>query len=380
MRFEEYGGQRAAQQQFLQLVQGGRMPHALLVRGPEGAAPLGFVQAALQRLACEHPTETDSCGHCNGCRQAAALQHPDQIWLFPYFSQIKDGRPATTEDFLAAFQEAAAGTLDFGPADWAAALDAENKQLAIPVHEIRNLRRSLSLARGGRGYRCVVLWQAELLRPEAANALLKVLEEPPERTLFFLLVEGEGALLPTIVSRCQQLRLARWSVQELATLLPRLLEVPESHARELAQIADGSLYRAVAIARQSDAALHETFVQWMRRCHSGNLTELIQWTQEINRQPKEYHKLLLTYGLGRIRDALLFACGVPQLAAVAGVQREFVRKFAAVQTFESLEQVAEALEDLLTEIGQNANTQAAFFNASYRLMKSFQQARQAVSR
>lgn len=380
MTFNEYTGQQAARQVFLQMLGQGRMPHAILVRGPEGSAPLGFAQAALQRLACLEPTTDDSCGHCGGCRQSSALQHPEQHWIFPYFSQVKDGRAASSEDFLPAFQESAARKVEYSPADWASALDAENKQLAIPVHEIRNLRRSLSLARGGAGYRCVVIWQAELMRPEAANALLKVLEEPPERTLFFLLVEGEGLLMPTIQSRCQQLRLSRWQSDEITRLLPSTLEIPDSHARELAQLSDGSLYRAVAIARQSDASLQEAFAHWMRRCHSANLTEIIAWTQEVSRQPKEYHKLFLTYGLSRLRDALLFRCEAGELAAVAGAQREFVRKFSTTLTVESLERMAEVLEEALTDIGQNANTQTALFHASHQLMLQFQAARAALSR
>ncbi|MCS7086071.1 MAG: AAA family ATPase, partial [Bacteroidia bacterium] len=204
MRFADIPGQESAKAAVLGALAGGRLAHALLLIGPEGTGKLAFALALARRLFCASPAEDgDCCGVCNDCRKVAAGGHPDVHYVFPY-ARSHDSK-ASNDDVRIAFRDAVRKNPFLTLKQWAASFDAENKQLVIGVDEARALKRALSLSSyEGKG-KTIVVWRADLFNTSAANALLKLLEEPTDRTTFVLTAENPADVLPTIHSRCQKL-------------------------------------------------------------------------------------------------------------------------------------------------------------------------------
>lgn len=372
MRFLDLPGQAAAVAAVKGMLAEDRLPHALLLTGPEGVGKLPLAQALSQRLLCHHPDTQpgllgtpshDSCGQCPACLQAAALQHPDQHLVLPML-QVKSGKSLTSDDELDAFRTQWTANPYLSLRQWVDYFDAGNKQPNIAVEEIRNLLRKLSLTSFGGGYKTIVIWQADRMNLPAANALLKVLEEPAPRTAFILTCTDPERLLPTILSRCQRLVLAPLPHDAIADHLQKHLSMAPAQAHELARLSRGSLSRAMTLSADTDQPLVDQFMAWMRLCQKGRLTDLKPWVDEAARLPRETQKLLLEVALDKIRDALMTLSHAGQLVAAAEAEHTFLQKFGDYAGANALHGMAQRLEAAIAHLGRNANTNLLLLNLS----------------
>lgn len=367
MQFQDLVNQQNARASFAQSVRSNRLSHALALKGPPGAGKLPFALAAAQFANCLQPLESDSCGECASCRKFAQLAHPDLYLVFPYFSKTVAGRASNSEDFMDAFRARFTERPYMSAGAWAGALEAENKQLMIPIHEIRALKSKVYYKAYEAKYKIIIVWQADKMRQEAANAFLKLLEEPPDETLIFLTTDDPTQLLPTIRSRCQFLTLGRLPSEDIRQYLTAKHGLASAAAEETALMADGSLARALEILQHSDESFSKEFIEWMRMCYEGLMVKFMEWTDRFARNNKEYHKLFLAFALQKTRDALLYRYGAEQLALNSGAEREFLRKFSQFLDAGKIERMQSALEDAGFHIARNANANLTFLNLSLNL-------------
>ena len=212
MLFREIIGQEEVKQQLRQSVREGRIPHAQLFAGVSGIGKLQLALAYAQYVNCPHRTEEDSCGECPTCRQYHNLQHPDLHFAFPI---VKTDSADTCNAFMDTWRSMILNQPYFDLDDWYKALGVETKQGMIYEKESSEILRKLSLKPFGDGYKVMIIWQPEKMNPTCANKLLKILEEPPARTLFIMVSEHPEQLLSTIQSRVQTIRVPRLKEAEI---------------------------------------------------------------------------------------------------------------------------------------------------------------------
>ncbi len=367
MQFSNIIGQQAAKQHLLDSIHRGRLPHALMLRGPSGVGALQLAHAIAQYVNCQHPTDEDSCGQCASCRKISQAIHPDIHYVLPIISKTTSGKAILTDAYLEDFRKLYSAEPYFSFEQWQHALDGDNKQLMISVHEIRELKRKIFLKTFEAEYKIVILWQAELIRTGAANAFLKLLEEPPDKTLILLTCEDPGKLLITINSRCQQVALERIPKALLEAYLVEKKAVEVAKAKEIATISEGSLSHALTYMQESHHELNELYSSWLRMVYTGNYSKIQQIIEQIYKENKEFQKLFLAFAVKKLRDSLLFQLGVPEIALVTEAEKAFQQNFSKLIDADKVEQMVDLLDESRRFIAGNAHAQMAFTALSLRL-------------
>ena len=196
---------------------------------------------------------------------------------------------------------------------------------------------------------------------------LKLLEEPPERTILIMTVSDTTQLLTTINSRCQRVQLHRVPDDKMIDYLVARHELTPDHAQQVTQLAEGSVTRSLELVRDSNKSLSELYRSWLRLALKGQFDEIQDWVGLVSKENKEFQKLFLSYSLQKIRDSLLFSLNTPQLAGATPDEVEFQKKFSRFIQTKGIDKMARLLEDALYHVSRNANSQMVFTVLSLRI-------------
>ena len=361
MQFSQIPGSGEIKKHLAGMVQRKNVPHALLFDGKRGSAALPLAIAFATYLNCENPTETDSCGQCTNCLQIAKLAHPDINFAFP----TAGGKKVLSENFMAGWRDFVSQQ-PFGTyTDWLNLIDI--KQGNIPVEESRQIIQNLSLKSYQGGYKIVIIWNVESMAAPAANALLKILEEPPEKTVFLLVTSDYNRLLATIQSRVQRLAISELESGEMVEFLTTQHNVSEERARQVAFLSDGNLNEALKQLHQKVTDYKEWFRLWMRYCYAFDISKLVPQSEEFDAYPKEQQKAILDYGLKIIREIYLENIGLSELVKLEGDELDFVQKFSRVFKFENIDRISELLSEAIVHIDRNVRAKIIFLDVSMSL-------------
>ena len=371
MRFADIIGQEDIKQRLRLSVQEGRIPHAQLLYGQAGTGKLQLAIAYAQYIACEHRSETDSCGVCPSCMQYKRLQHPDLHFAFPIFKE-KTNRESVCDDFVQQFRETILSKGYFSQNDWYATIGAENKQGMIYEAESSEILRKLSLKAFGNGYKTMIIWLPEKMNAACANKLLKIIEEPPEKTLFLLVSEEPERLLPTILSRTQQLKVPNLDEQTIAIHLRQYdEELTAAEAVSIAHIANGSWLRALKTlqANEEQTANLEMFTALFRNAwmvgvkkNYNALTELRDWSAKMAATGREQQKNFLIYAQQQIRENYIRNLSMPELNYQTTAESTFSQKFAPFVNERNVEELMMQFDKAQQQIEQNGNAKIVFFD------------------
>lgn len=367
MQFKDIIGQAKAKETLLGMVHEDRLPHAIILKGRPGIGKLAFANAIAQYVNCENPTETDSCGVCAACTKIKKGIHPDVRFILPIISKKVEGKQGVSDDFFPSFRNHFFQNPYYSFTEWISLMQGENKQVGIRIFEIRELKRKILLKAFEGKYKVVVFWNAEKINTEAANAMLKLLEEPPERTLMIMTVSDTTQLLTTINSRCQRIQLHRIPDEEMRAYLEQNHGLDTDRSHQIAQLSEGSVTRAVELVKESNKSLSELYMTWLRTCMKGNFAEIQNWVETVSKENKEFQKLFLSYAIQKVRDSLLFSMGTPELAAATPDEVEFQKKFSRFVQLNGIEKISRLMEDSLFYVGRNANSQMVLTVLSLRL-------------
>lgn len=366
MQFRELIGQDAAGQRVREAFRHNRLAHALMLTGPAGVGKLAFANAIAQYVNCLNPTDDDSCGKCSSCIKIRKGIHPDLRFVLPIISKTEGGKRYLTQDYFGQFREPFVEDPYFSFSQWQSQLGGESKQLFISVHEIRELKRNVFLKAFEAKYKVVIVWQAELINREGANAFLKLLEEPPDRTLIIMTCSDPTRLLTTINSRCQRIPLQRISGEEIQSYLQAQNTDPEA-AEEIAAISEGSIGNAKEYLSESSQAISATYANWMRAVYMGDYAKILEQTENIFRESKEFQKLFLQISIKKMRDSLLYHLQTPQLALATQKEKAFQEKFSQIIDPEKVSRITEEMEKSRRAISGNGNSQMIFTALSLRM-------------
>jgi DNA polymerase-3 subunit delta' len=362
MLFADVIGQNRGKQALRQIVHGGRVPHALLLLGPAGCGSLALALALAQRLQCEHPGDDDACGECPACRKAARFEHADIHFSYPTV-----GTNAVSTDFIKEWRAALNENPYLDANAWLQRIGAENKQGNLTRDECQAIVKKLSLKAFEGRYKILVMWLPEYLGREG-NRLLKLIEEPPEQTVFLLVAENADAILPTVLSRCQLVKIGALTDEEVADGLQARCGLDSDRARQIAFLADGDFRHALALAGQTGAGDDAArLLDWLRKCYRGNGVELVKWCDEFARLGRENQKQFLAYGLHFLRELLdHVATGNPRPRLGPDEYLSAVN-LARVMNLEKIEKTAAIFNENIFYIERNANPRILFLDSSIQL-------------
>ena len=377
MLFKEIIGQEATKQQLRQAVREGRIPHAQLFTGISGIGKLQLALAYAQYLNCPNRTNEDSCGTCPTCLQFQHLQHPDLHFAFPI---IKTDDYERCDDFADKWREIILDKHYFDLDDWHVALGVENKQSMIYEKESGEILHKLSLKAYGDGYKVMIIWQPERMNAECANKLLKIFEEPAEKTVFLLISEHPEQLLPTIQSRVQTIRVPRLETETIAAALQQK-GIEKTRAEDIARIANGSYLAAlkkVDDSQQNQQELHD-FIELFRDAYTigvindpqkkfDSLKHLRQWSLDMATIGRERQKHFLQYAQQQVRENFIRNIGRSELNYQMEAERDFSVKFAPFIHTGNVEDIMNQLDLAEKQIEQNGNAKIVFFDLCLQMI------------
>lgn len=366
MQFNKIIGHAALKARLIGNIREGRIPHAQFFLGPRGSGVLPMALAYATYLLCENRGEGDSCGQCNACRMMAKLAHPDLNLAFPIFFIEK--KPRTCDYYMDEWRSAVLAEPYLDAALWSDTLKGDNKQLRMGVDIAAEVVRKLSLKAFLGGWKVMLIWLPELMNPDMANKILKVLEEPEPRTVFLLAGHNNEQMLPTILSRTQLVKIATADPGELTSaLLERYPDLGNEAARGIAARCEGDLLEARAMAEGLEGEFFPFFRNWLRACYGNKVEETVGFADDFAKMGRDKQKGLLRYALYMIRQCMLQWQDLPQLVSTMGEEMDFVRKFSALLNIHNLESVRTELEEAFRNMERNANARVLFMDVSYRL-------------
>ena len=377
MLFRDIIGQEAVKQQLRLAVREGRIPHAQLFTGIAGIGKLQLALAYAQYVNCPHRSDEDSCGTCPTCLQFEKLQHPDLHFVFPIV-----GSDETCDAFLEPWRDIILTRHYFDLDDWHKAIGVETKQSMIYEKESGEILRKLSLKPYGDGYKVMIIWHPEKMNLTTANKLLKILEEPAEKTLFILVSENPEALLSTIQSRVQTVRVPRLETETIADALCRK-GIDSARAKEIARIANGSYLAAVKKADESEENQQELrdFIALFRDAYTvgvlrdpqkkfESLKRLRQWSLDMadSKVGRERQKHFLQYAQQQVRENYIRNMAQPELNYQMKEEQDFSVKFAPFIHDGNVEAIMNQLDLAERQIEQNGNAKMIFFDLCLQMI------------
>ncbi|MFC3199681.1 ATP-binding protein [Parapedobacter deserti] len=365
MLFNEIIGQQEVKQQLINTVAENRVSHAQLFLGPEGSGSLALALAYAQYVNCENKQPEDSCGQCAACRKYSKLIHPDLHFSYPFFAKHKEDTAATyAEEWRKAFLT----NPYLGLEHWRSQLDAENKQANINIAEAHHIIKKLSLKAFEAEYKVLIMWLPEYLDTQG-NALLKLIEEPPEKTLFLLVAENQDKILNTIISRTQLVKINRMSDADVSKYLMDAHQLGANQAAEIAFISNGNIQQAINLLGDDTKGHFDLMIRWLRFCVTDAGASLIKvCEEELAKMGRENQKSFLLYALNMMRQILLLKAGMAALVHLPGTELDFAKKFSNHYPLGQIERAIGLFEEAHYHIERNANPKILFLDLSLQLV------------
>jgi len=367
MQFKDIPGLQDTKKTLVNAVKSGHIAHAQLFSGNEGSANLALALAYATLINCERPNEDDSCGECPSCQKNNKLIHPDLHFVYPVSNtKSVSGKDAVSTTFLPEWRKFVKENVYASTDIWSITFGGEGKQLNISKEESRNIIRDLSLTSFDGKYKFMVIWQPEYLHPSAANAILKILEEPPERTVFLLVTNDYRKLLSTIISRTQMFVIPGFSRQDVSNVLVQEYQVEQDKAISLAHLADGNMHKAIQLSKEVENNSHELFQNWMRLCYKFDIQSMVSEADVFSKLNKTGQKSMFQYGLNILRETIVHTHCEKMPIKLDGKEAEFVRNFSKVLTFDKINMLSEEFNNSIYHLERNANAKILFLDTSLK--------------
>ncbi|MNJ99298.1 DNA polymerase III subunit tau [compost metagenome] len=377
MLFSEILGQDHIKSHLTKSADSTRIPHAQLFIGPEGSGTLPLAIAYAQYILCKN-TGGDNANGNEACNlKFKNFSHPDLHFVFPVASNNEVKSHPVSANFLKAWREFISETPYGSLFDWYNKIDIQNKQGQIGVDEAHEIMKSLSLKAYEGGYKVMIIWMADKMNIATANKLLKLLEEPPEKTVFLLIAESQDDILQTILSRCQILNFGPLGEKAIIEALVTYQNIDHKTALKVAHQAQGNYNKALHILDKTDDGLpfEEWFVQWVRAAFraKGNaaaIQDLIAWSEQIAGIGREAQKQFLNFCIDMFRQALLINYNAKELVYMEpSVEKFKLENFAPFVNGNNINDIFKELSDALYHIERNGNAKIILTDLSIKLTR-----------
>ncbi|MBA2422670.1 MAG: hypothetical protein H0V61_05540 [Chitinophagales bacterium] len=376
MFFKDVIGQQAVKDKLIRSVKEQRVSHTQLFLGSEGTGNLSLALAFAQYVNCEKRPDADSCGKCTSCIKAQKLIHPDVHFTFPTI-KAKD-RNALSSEYMKEWRAALLENPYLNYLDWVTRIAEENKQGNISADECREVFSKLSLKVFESEYKILILWMPERLGKEG-NILLKLFEEPSEKTLILLVAENLNLLLPTIISRSQVLQIPRIDDNSLIDVLINRHDLSRQNAARIVRRADGNYHEALRLINQVEDNNQELFNQWMQVLYKNDISELVKWVEDIAQIGRENQKSFFRYGLEFLHECILMQQVGQQQSRLQEEEKRLATWLSQHMRIEDWQQMAESFDNSHYHIERNAHPKILYMNLSLRLMRMISRKKLSLS-
>ena len=372
MNFSQIPGQQAVIDRLRSSVAENRVSHALLFYGPEGCGKFALALAFARYISCEKRTAEDACGVCPSCIKYDKLIHPDLHFVFPVIKK-KQNMEYVSDNYIAQWREMVLRSPWFSLSTWTEAMEVANEQAVIYVAEAAEIIRKLSLKAFESDFKIMIIWLPEKMNAETANKLLKMIEEPPARTLFILVSEEDDRLLPTITSRCQHIRIPSIPADELSAYLVKTMGMDHVRASETAAIANGNMVRAMELAREDDnTTVHlDRFKKLMRTAWTRDIHSLVNWSEETAALGRERQKSFLSYSLRMMRENFILNYNGNEngLVYLTRAEDDFSEKFHPFINEKNIAAFNHEFNLAYAHVESNGNAKMIFLDLALKTMR-----------
>lgn len=377
MQFSEILGQDYIKNHLVKSAASGRIPHAQLFVGPEGSGTLPMAIAYAQYILCSNLGDENSGGNqaCN--LKFESISHPDLHFIYPTVTTEDVKTKPKSIDFISDWRAFLAENPYSGLFDWYRNLGVQNKQGEIRVEDAQEILKSLALKSYEGGYKVMIIWMAEKMNISASNKLLKLLEEPSDRTLFILIAENEEDIIQTIRSRCQVLQFNRLSDKVIADALVLRQNTEPRLASKIAHQAQGNYNKALQLLTEDgeDVYFEKWFVDWVRgafraKGNAAAINDLIAWSEQIASLGRETQKKFLHYCIDMFRQALLLNYQTTTLVYMEPKIEKFkLENFAPFVNGNNINDIFRELSDAVYHIERNGNAKIILTDLSIKLTR-----------
>ncbi len=391
MQFQSITGQEDLKKQLKDLVQQNRLSHALLFLGKEGSGALQLALALAQYLVCEkistnnssstnsilfdQPSSSsslnDACEICSACKKANQLIHPDIHFSYPVITKKSDKPPIST-DFISEWREFVQQNNYGNVYDWLKhvvdknkLVKSENKQGNISANECNDIIRKLSLKSFEGGYKILILWMPEFLGNQG-NKLLKLIEEPPPNTLFILVSENDGKVLPTILSRCQLVKIPALTSKEIELALIEKNNIDSNQARQIALLSQGNYREALQFLQNAEEDWQNLLREWLNAVLKTGPIAQTKWVEEISRQGRENQKQFLLY-FNHILEQAIRCKLLNDENSLPDKEKDFIVRLNKIADLSQQQAIIEELDKAMYYIERNANAKILFHALTIKL-------------
>ncbi len=375
-------GQQAVKHNLVEMVHHNRLSHALLFTSKEGFGGLPLALAFAQYMVCdkvngrktsEGPSlfgeaepatgslqpVTESCGVCSACTKARQLVHPDIHFSYPVVTK-KPGTPPISTDYINEWREFIKSYPYGNVYDWLQFIGAENKQGNITAHECNDIIRKLNLKSFESEYKVLLMWLPEYLGNEG-NKLLKLIEEPPPNTLFILVAENESLILPTILSRCQVIRIPALETEDIVSALVERNNTETAAARQVAGVSEGNYREALQLVQHSDEDWQSLLREWLNAILKTGPIAQTKWVDEMGKLGREKQKQFLRYFNHLLQQAIRLRVAPDQAGASrADAETDFLQRLNKIAGIEQQQAIIEELDKASYYIERNAHGKMLF--------------------
>ena len=367
MQFEDVVGHADLKNHLKKMVDSGRISHALMFTGNEGSGNLAMGLAFANYLLMKDSQDPHACA-----QKTAKYVHPDLHFCYPVNTTKKvTGPKIYSKDFIEDWRHMIQTNPYMSLANWLANLGIENKQGLINVNQAADILTALQLKPYESSFKLMLIWLPEQMNPETANKLLKILEEPPEKTVFILVSQNPEQLLPTIISRVQIIHVKPIAQDDMVGALMNRFNLPQEEAAKVSRIAQGNFLAAQSLIRDNEERefFQEMFVQWMRFLWQKEFFSLMQWSETMSKIGRERQMQFFRYGLHIFRESLILNYADSSIQMSGGKEMDFLQKFSPyVNELNALDMVS-MFEEAIHHISRNANPQIMIMDISLKMMK-----------
>ncbi len=357
----------------MQMVNEERLPHAIMLCGPQGAGKLALAIGLAQRLLAtkvesmfsDQPEYVES-------PMLQKLEHPDLHFTYPTIklpSMSSDHKPIS-DDFAREWHELVMGGPYFTMNEWLEQMGGENQQAIITAGESDELVRKLSLKSSQGGYKVSIIWLPERMNIECANKILKLLEEPPSQTLFIMVCQEPDKLLETIRSRVQRIDVKKIADEDVKQALMAKRGLTEDMAQRVSRMANGNWLKALELlSSDSENELFlDMFQSLMRLAYMRKVKDLKAWSEQMGTMGREKQKRFLEYFLRLVRENFMYNFQNENLCYMTQREEEFARNFARFINEANIIPISELANLAIRDIGQNANAKIVFFDMALKMI------------
>ena len=373
MKFSEVIGQEETQKRLTQMVVEGRVPHAMMFCGPKGCGKMALALAfASYLLCCDKEGSADSCGPCRRCAMLRSWSHPGLPFPHPVIKPIGTSadHKMVSDDFAREWREMLSDGPYFTMDRWLEKMNAANQQAMIYVAESEVLIRKLSMKSSQGGFKVNIIWLPERMREDCANKMLKIIEEPPQQTVFIMVCEEPERLLETIRSRVQRIDIKKIDTPSLEKALTERRAIDGDMAHRIARVANGDWMKALEEldAGNENNQFLDIFKLLMRKAYARDVKELKTWSDTVAALGRERQKRMLVYFRHLVRENFMYNFHNPDIVYMTMEEENFAARFARFINEANVIEIDEIFGTAIRDIGQNTNAKMVFYDVAMRMV------------